>query len=865
MRFYICMWLCHASIKIDPIKYAMQNSVKVLILSDEESGLDIELKEKFNFLKLDHYKVDLIENAKYVLWELEKYDSLESASLQTIVLIDDRTSNEHKKRGIEIIREMQNSFPDVEVILMVGEDNEIPELEVNDTYRLFKYPFELDSLAANIRLASRKNRKTLRRREALKSITEANELIIYSTNIDEIFSNVVTLAPKIVAWSSNSGTFSYCHFAILEKRGEAKILKFHEEHHEYDVWQLLCEHTNNGEINLDGNEGLIGIIGLAAHKKQTLKVDDVKASEYEEYYINLDDKINSQLAVPILLDHDDEDDNREKEVFGVINLEHPQPFAFDESDVEALKNLANQIAIAYKKEQIANRSNRQTEALKVLHKMGHYLDKEWQYLSEDKILANAVAQANILLDVSGDKNEYFTHFETYMPNENKLTLKPEHNPVEVLETIGESDLTIELDNPARKIGIVGLVAKIGKSIRSGNVREEYKDVYIPVVNINSQLSVPVIIDKNLLGVLSGEHQEFNAFSQQDEDNLVTLVHQVEASIKNLRVFKKLEQNANILSAVHEASQLIHNTNTVEDTLQKIVEQALAVLDRHPSSSCFAHIRTLDSNLNKLKLKSVSPESMRRLIETKGADEIDLNGRKIGVSGLAAKKNTLQLIFDVNKPKIKSEYIKITDTTKAQVSIPLQGQLREVIGVLSVETDDPSIFNEVNINALKMLADAASSSLISANLLAEAQQKLIHWRANLKTAYDDARKRSEKVYNLGYWVSLLTFIFILVITLVQIYTSISGIAPDFTVPSLQLIALFLTNVVALLIFSRADKAERRFDEKYQAEINKVDTLKILLDESRRLPSQQGNALVEEIIREYMNFLHSSSPSLPADSP
>ena len=82
-----------------------------------------------------------------------------------------------------------------------------------------------------------------------------------------------------------------------------------------------------------------GITGQVALSGETILANDLRSAKtkkdsgYLEYFA----ETRSELAVPIKI---------EDRVIGVLNLEHTQPNAFNENDVELLETIANQIATA---------------------------------------------------------------------------------------------------------------------------------------------------------------------------------------------------------------------------------------------------------------------------------------------------------------------------------------------------------------------------------------------------------------------------------------------------------------------------------------------------------------------------------------
>lgn len=92
-------------------------------------------------------------------------------------------------------------------------------------------------------------------------------------------------------------------------------------------------------------------------------------------------------------------------------------------------------------------------------------------------------------------------------------------------------------------GMSGWVIQTGKSIRTGNVHEypQYVEVY---KGIRSGLYMPLTLGKFVIGVISIESEEADAFSAQDERLLATLANQAAVAFENARLYQSIQQELN---------------------------------------------------------------------------------------------------------------------------------------------------------------------------------------------------------------------------------------------------------------------------------------------------------------------------------
>ncbi|MBK9925120.1 MAG: PAS domain S-box protein [Anaerolineales bacterium] len=102
-------------------------------------------------------------------------------------------------------------------------------------------------------------------------------------------------------------------------------------------------------------------------------------------------------------------------------------------------------------------------------------------------------------------------------------------------------------------GLSGWVVETGRPIRTGNVRKypQYVGTY---EGINSGLYMPLKAGDKIIGVISVESEEQNAFNAEDERLLATLSNQASIAFENARLY-------------HSAQRMLEERNLVEKALR----------------------------------------------------------------------------------------------------------------------------------------------------------------------------------------------------------------------------------------------------------------------------------------------------------
>jgi PAS domain S-box-containing protein len=119
-------------------------------------------------------------------------------------------------------------------------------------------------------------------------------------------------------------------------------------------------------------------------------------------------------------------------------------------------------------------------------------------------------------------------------------------------------------------GIVGWVAKSGKTLLSDDVSEEprYINLYPDVVHTRSEMSLPITVGERVLGVLDVQSEHADAFNEHDLLVMRTLVDQVAAAIENARLYEAIQRE--LKERKRAESQLMLQSAALESAANAIV-------------------------------------------------------------------------------------------------------------------------------------------------------------------------------------------------------------------------------------------------------------------------------------------------------
>ncbi len=267
-------------------------------------------------------------------------------------------------------------------------------------------------------------------------------------------------------------------------------------------------------------------------------------------------------------------------------------------------------------------------------------------------------------------------------------------------------------------GIVGRAAQTARSILVNDVRDD--PTYIESLpSVRSELAVPLIVKKRVIGVIDLESPELDFFTEQHQNLLELLAGRMAMAVENARLYRRSVRQARTLQLLNEISRELSSVLVLKDLLRQIGTLTKRLIDYHGFSILLADEEAQAfKNVISLRQDERIPE---RFTVPFGQ----------GIVGAAAQTHETVVVPDVNKDP---RYISVNPETRSEMAVPLIYRDR-VIGVVDLESPKPAVFTEEHLRIFSTLAPQIAIAIENARLF----ERVTKSEARLERDLEHARE------------------------------------------------------------------------------------------------------------------------------
>ena len=528
-----------------------------------------------------------------------------------------------------------------------------------------------------------------RRAEQFRVISEVSHRTTSILAVDELLVQIVGLIQE---------AFNYYLVEIGLVEGDEVIFK--------------ARAGRNWDSQLDSfrlKVGKEGITGWVAAAGEPLLVPDV--SQEPRYIKVTDTETRSELAVPIKV---------KEKVTGVINVESDRLDDFDESDVAVLQSLAYQAAIAIENARLFEAEQRRAEQFRVISEVGRHITS---ILAVDELL---VQMARLI-------QEAFNYYHVGIG-----LIEGDEIVYKVGAGLMWDDPQFQIEPARLKVGqegITGWVAGTGEPLLVPDVSQEPRYVWMRGSETRSELTVPLKVKGEVIGVLDVQSNQLDAFDESDLLVLQSLAHQAAIAIENARLFKAEQRRAEEFRVISEVGRRMTSILAADELLWEIARLLKETLGYY-----LVGIALIEGD------ELIFKAGAGAVWETPGFQPPRIKVGREGITGWVAQSGEPLLVADVSQ---EPRYYSIPQTSeiRSELAVPLKTK-ETILGVLHVQSDRLDAFDGSDLAVLQSLAHQAAIAIENARLYEQAQQV-----ATLEERQRLARELHDSVTQALYGVTL----------------------------------------------------------------------------------------------------------------
>ncbi len=308
-------------------------------------------------------------------------------------------------------------------------------------------------------------------------------------------------------------------------------------------------------------------------------------------------------------------------------------------------------------------------------------------------LARVAAAINSVLELPALLNKIVSIIHDTFGYRHALILLADRNELELrvraqigFDEPGIEDLRIPIEPGA---GVAGTVAFSGRYALIPD-RESYTGPYIEIrKEAQSELTVPIKLRERVIGVLSVDSDQKNAFSDEDVQLLEQFANQIAVAIHNAQLFETLQTELSSRTALVKVGTAISSVRDLKSLFQAVLE-----ILAHTFKFSNAAIMLTNEDETELVLQAQHGEFPGAV-----PGELHVRIGEEGVTGLAAHSGKTLNIGDVRK---FPSYVRGLPDARSELAIPLK-RGNKVIGVLNLENTEVNAYAERDVATLEMFA------------------------------------------------------------------------------------------------------------------------------------------------------------------
>lgn len=284
----------------------------------------------------------------------------------------------------------------------------------------------------------------------------------------------------------------------------------------------------------------------------------------------------------------------------------------------------------------------------------------------------------------------------------------------IREATGEAGKQMKRAGHKLQVGsksIVGYVTGSGEPLIVNDTSRDatyYANPLLP--ETRAEVAIPLKVGQRILGALDVQSTRAYSFAEEDVRILRILADQMAVAVINSELFADTQEHLSQHRLLHHVTTAAASGTTLEESLNSATQGLQVTLGGDRVSILLA-----DKGKKALKVSSFAGYS-----EEIGKLEIPFGE---GITGWVAVHQQPQRINDVTQDP---RYIQVGSNIRSELAIPLSYR-GDLLGVLNVESDQVSAYNENDEELLGTLGGSLAAIISNARLIEQVRRQVDHER------------------------------------------------------------------------------------------------------------------------------------------
>lgn len=289
-------------------------------------------------------------------------------------------------------------------------------------------------------------------------------------------------------------------------------------------------------------------------------------------------------------------------------------------------------------------------------------------------------------------------------------------------------------------GIAGLAVRERRPINVADVTTDPYFVPGPTEPpFRSLLVAPLLFGEHSLGTLSMEGTLPMAFGDEDERLVESLAGYAAIAVENAHLFEESQRRSRELALLYDTALATSSVLETERLLQRIYEQVRQLI----APDTFV-VALYDADVGEVEFALVMEEGEA----VPGAIDLRVPLEEGGLTGWVMRTRQPLLVGDLQVDRLPVGPRHVTRPARSWLGVPLIVHDR-LIGVLSVQSFRPHVFDDAHRRLLESLASQVAIALENARMFAQEESRAAELARALQQQQDLDRLKSELIRNVSH--------------------------------------------------------------------------------------------------------------------